>query len=118
ALAAHGGRWVAAASVPPAQMTLREDLRTRLALGLVFEVRALADSDKAHALAVYANERGFRLSTDVIDYLLAHARRDMGSLVATLAALDRRSLATRRGVTIPLVRDWLRRSSGSDETAG
>src|SRR4051812_34591763 len=37
ALVARGGQWIAAASVPPAQMTLRDDLRTRLALGLVFE---------------------------------------------------------------------------------
>ncbi|HSD00080.1 MAG TPA: DnaA regulatory inactivator Hda [Casimicrobiaceae bacterium] len=118
ALAARGGPWIAAASLPPARMTLRADLRTRLALGLVLEVGALADSDKAQALEVYANERGFRLPADVIAYLLAHARRDMPSLVATLAALDRHSLASQRNVTIPLVRDWLRRSSGSEESGG
>ena len=36
------------------------------------------------------------LSDDVIDYLLRHGRRDMPSLLATLAALDRQSLATKR----------------------
>jgi len=118
ALAARGGQWIAAASVPPARMTLRDDLRTRLALGLVLEVVALTDSDKAQALEVYANERGFRLPAEVIAYLLAHARRDMPSLVATLAALDRHSLASQRNVTIPLVRDWLRLSSGSEESGG
>jgi len=116
ALAARGGQWIAAASLPPARMTLREDLRTRLALALVFEVVALADRDKAQALEVYARERGFRLPADVIGYLLAHARRDMPSLVATLAALDRHSLATQRGITVPLVREWLRLSSPSGES--
>ena len=53
------------------------------------------------------NERGFRLSDDVIGYLLAHGRRDMPTLVATLAALDRHSLATQRPITVPLLRDWL-----------
>ncbi|MBU6486062.1 MAG: hypothetical protein KGR23_14845, partial [Betaproteobacteria bacterium] len=109
ALAARGGQWVAAACAPPARLALRDDLRTRLALGLVFEVLPLADADKPRALAAYALERGFRLGDDVIAYLLAHGRRDMRSLVATLAALDRHSLATRRTVTVALLRDWMQR---------
>jgi DnaA family protein len=112
-LAAGGGQWLVAASLPPARLALREDLRTRLALGLVLEVVPLADADKAQALAVYARERGFDLPDDVIAYLLAHGRRDMPSLVATLAALDRRSLATRRPVTVPLLREWFQRAKGS-----
>jgi DnaA-homolog protein len=111
-LMASGGQWLAAASSPPARLRLRDDLRTRLALGLVFEVVPLADAEKGQALANYARERGFRLSDDVIAYLLAHGRRDMPSLVATLAMLDRHSLATQRSVTIPLLRDWLQRDRG------
>ncbi|MGE5170849.1 MAG: DnaA regulatory inactivator Hda [Rudaea sp.] len=106
------GQWLAAAATPPARLALRDDLRTRLALGLVLEVLALADADKPQALAAYARERGFRLPDDVIEYLLAHGRRDMPSLVATLAALDRHSLATRRGITVPLLRQWLQREPG------
>lgn len=111
-LAASAGQWLAAASLPPARLALREDLRTRLALGLVLEVLPLADADKPQALAAYARERGFRLSDDVIAYLLAHGRRDMPSLVATLAALDRHSLATQRSVTVPLLREWLQGELG------
>jgi len=43
----------------------------------------------------------------VIDYLLRHGRRDMRSLLATLAALDRKSLATKRAITVPMIKDWL-----------
>jgi DnaA family protein len=112
ALAASAGQWVACASAPPARLALRDDLRTRLALGLVLEVTPLADADKPLALETYARERGFRLSADVIAYLLAHGRRDMPSLVATLAALDRHSLATQRSITVPLLREWLQRDLG------
>jgi DnaA family protein len=112
ALTASAGQWVACAAAPPARLALRDDLRTRLALGLVLEVMPLADTDKPQALETYARERGFRLSGDVIAYLLAHGRRDMPSLVATLAALDRHSLATQRNVTIPLLREWLQRDLG------
>ncbi|MGH8802000.1 MAG: HdaA/DnaA family protein, partial [Casimicrobiaceae bacterium] len=113
ALAISGGQWIGAATVPPARLDLREDLRTRFALGLVLEVHALTDAEKPSALAVYAKERGFRLSDEVIAYLLAHARRDMPSLVAALAALDRQSLARRRPISVALVREWLQRQPGS-----
>lgn len=112
ALPPHGGQWIAAASAPPARLALRDDLRTRLALGLVFEIVPLADADKAQALAAYARERGFHISDDVIGYLLAHGRRDMPSLVAALATLDRHSLATQRPITVRRLRDWLQHDLG------
>ena len=108
ALAACDGQLVAAAAMPPARLALRADLRTRLGQGLIYEVLALGDADKAAALAVHARERGFRLSDEVIGYLLSHHRRDMPAMVALLAALDRHSLATKRPITVPLLRDWLR----------
>jgi DnaA family protein len=111
-LPGRGGQWIATAAVPPAQLRLRDDLRTRVALGLVFEIVPLSDDDKPRALAAYARERGFRLSDDVIGYLLVHGRRDMPALVAALAALDRHSLATRRAITVPLLRQWLQRDLG------
>ncbi len=98
--------------VPPARLPLRDDLRTRLGWGLVYEVVPLADADKPAALAAYARARGFALSADVIAYLLAHGRRDMPTLVATLAALDRHSLATKRPITVPPAGEWLQRGLG------
>ncbi|MEO8740269.1 MAG: DnaA regulatory inactivator Hda [Casimicrobiaceae bacterium] len=109
ALKANRGRLIAAARAPLTALPLREDLRSRLAWGLVYEVMQLADADKPAALAVYARERGFTLSVEVIEYLLRHGRRDMRSLLSTLAALDRRSLAAKRPITVPLLKQWLQR---------
>jgi DnaA family protein len=111
ALQQRNGRMIAASRVPLANLPLREDLRTRLGWGLVYEVVALADEDKSMALRVYAKDRGLALSGDVVDYLLHHGRRDMRSLLATLAALDRRSLAAKRPITVPMIKDWLRQDS-------
>ncbi|HVF63528.1 MAG TPA: DnaA regulatory inactivator Hda [Casimicrobiaceae bacterium] len=111
ALAAAGGQLIAAASVPPARMTLREDVRTRLGWGLVMEVLPLTDAEKPAALASFAQSRGLYLPIDVIDYLLAHGRRDMATLVRSLTLLDRYSLARSRPLTVPLVREWLERSN-------
>jgi DnaA family protein len=107
ALKQRGARILAASRTPLATMALREDLRTRLGWGLVYEAVPLSDAEKAAALAKYAHERGFELSADVIDYLLRHGRRDMGSLLAAVTALDRLSLASKRPITVPLLRDWL-----------
>jgi DnaA-homolog protein len=102
-------RFIGAASVAPASLDVREDLRTRLGWELVYEVVPLADSDKPAALAGYASRRGFAISEDVIRYLLAHIRRDMPALLAALVALDRHSLASQRPITVPMLRDWLQR---------
>lgn len=104
-----GGQMLAAAAMPPARLPLRDDLRTRLGWGLVYELLPLADADKPQALVRYAQERGFRLGDDVIGYLLSHGRRDMTTLMTTLAALDRYSLASKRPITLPLLREWLQR---------
>jgi DnaA family protein len=110
ALRERGGRLLAASRVPLAALPLREDLRTRLGWGLVYELLPLADEEKPAALAAYARGRGFDLSPEVIDYLLRHGRRDMPSLLGSLAALDRLSLAAKRPVTVPLLREWLQDS--------
>lgn len=107
----RGARLLVAAGTPLASAGLRDDLRTRLGWGLVFELVPLADADKPAALAAYARRCGFRLGDDAIAYLLAHGRRDMPALLATLAALDRHSLATKRPITVPMLRDWLQRSA-------
>ena len=102
-----GGVMVAAATMPPAQLVLREDLRTRLAWGLVYQLHSLSDEEKIAALSQSAQARGLSLSVGVIPYLLTHYRRDMQSLSAILDALDRYSLETKRPITMPLLRELL-----------
>jgi DnaA family protein len=112
ALREHGGALLASAAAPPVQLKLREDLATRLAWGLVFQVHALTDENKAQALAEHAASRGFRLAPEVSDFLMTRARRDLPTLLATLDALDRYSLETRRPVTVPLARELLLSTEG------
>lgn len=96
-----------AGSCPPAQLDLRDDLKSRLAWGLSFEIRALSDDEKRAALIERAAGLGMLLTPEMCDYLFARARRDMPSLIALVDALDRHSLETRRAVTLPLLRELL-----------
>lgn len=103
-----GGTVLAAGSAPPAQLALREDLRSRLGWGLVYEVKPLTDAERAVYLRAEAARRGLRLADEVVWYLLTHVRRDMPSLHALLEQLDRASLEQHRPVTLPLVREALK----------
>ena len=100
-------RLLVSGPVAPAQLGLREDLVTRLGWGLVYQVHELTEEDKAQAMQSHAASRGFNLPQEVSDYLLRHGRRDLPSLIAALDALDRYSLANRRQVTVPLLRELL-----------
>jgi DnaA family protein len=92
------------AGAAPRDVALRRDLATRLATGLTYRVLPLTDLEKKAALAAHAHSRGFVLSEDVSSYLLTHARRDMGSLMSALDAIDRYSLENGRPVTLPLLK--------------
>ncbi len=106
-LRANGGRLLTAAARPPTQLALREDLRTRLASGLVYRLYPLSDDEKRAALAAQAAERGLSLPDEAWIYLLQRAPRDMRSLSAVLAAADRYSLERQRPITLPLLREVL-----------
>jgi len=95
------------ASAAPRDVALRRDLATRLATGLTYRLLPLSDDEKRAALAAHARVRGFELSEEVARYLLTHARRDMGSLMSALDALDRYSLETGRAITVPLLKEAL-----------
>lgn len=106
--ARDGGAGVlGAGSSPPARLALREDLRTRLAWGLVYQLKPLSDADKASHLRAEAGRRGLALGDEVVGYLLTRLPRDLGSLGRVLEVLDRYSLARQRALTLPLVKEAL-----------
>lgn len=102
--ATHGAQIAAAGRFPPVDLTVRDDLRTRLGWGQVHALKPLTEAGTRAALRREADRRGIFLSDDVMDYLLTRFARDLGSLMALLAQLDRFSLAERRAVTVPLLK--------------
>lgn len=103
----NAGILISTGNASPMQMGLRDDLATRLAWGLVYQLHPLTDEEKALALKTHANERGIRLPDEVVDYCLRHLRRDLPTLMATLDALDQWSLITKKPVTVPMLRKLL-----------
>lgn len=107
------GRLITAGSAPPPLLPLREDLTTRLAWNLVYQVHPLSDVDKLCALARIARERGFELHSGVAEYLMHHWRRDLPSLIGAIESLDRHSLQMQRPVTVPLLKEMLAQTTSN-----
>lgn len=103
----HGIAIAAAGRLPPVDLPLREDLRTRLGWGHVFALQPLAEAEMRAALRREADRRGIFLSDEVMNHLLTRFERDMASLVRLLDRLDHYSLARSRAITVPLLRTML-----------
>ena len=102
--ATHGIAVAAAGRVPPVDLPLREDLRTRLGWGHVFALQPLAEAEMRAALRREADRRGVFLSDEVMDYLLTRFERNLKPLMAQLDRLDRFSLANKRAITVPMLK--------------
>jgi len=80
----------------PNNMGLRNDLASRLSWGLVYQIKALTDSEKKLALLNHARQKGMSLNIKVIEYCMRYLKRDLHYLIATLDALDNWSLKTKK----------------------
>jgi DnaA family protein len=100
--------WVATGSQAPSGLThLRDDLRTRLSWGLIYQIHPLNDKDKRQALLRRAEQLGFQLDPVIADYLLTRYSRDLRQLLAVVEALDRYSLEQQRRISLPLLKALL-----------
>ena len=86
--ASQGTPIAASGSVPPVDLPLREDLRTRLGSGLVFSIAPLGEADARAVLQREADWRGILLSDDVVSFLMTRFSRDLKHLMALLDRLD------------------------------
>jgi DnaA family protein len=100
-----GGMLLVSGMQAPAFLSVRDDLRTRLGWGLVYQVHALNDAEKTQALRQHALARGLELPNEVTTYLLRHGRRDLPALLATLDALDEHCLRLKRAASVPLLKE-------------
>ena len=93
--------------MPPSHLNLREDLRTRLGWGHVFQLKVLDEAQRRAVLRQQAEARGVFLKDEVMDYILNRFSRDLGSLMGLLDQLDQYALREQRGISIPLIKSML-----------
>lgn len=98
---------LATGNLPPADLKLRDDLRTRLGWGHVFALQALSEPERRAVLRQAADTRGIFLSDEVMDFMLTRFSRDLASLMELLDLMDGYAMQTQRAITIPLIKSMM-----------
>ena len=94
-------------SLPPNQMSLRPDLRTRLAQCLVLNLKELEDEEKKDVLLKRSYFMGINLKLEIIDYLLKNYNRNMHELIKLIEKIDKESIIQKKRITIPFIKSYL-----------
>jgi len=108
ALRDSGNCFVCASHASPTSLPIElPDLKSRLLSGTTFNISPLDELGLKQAFAHRALARGLDLSGDVVNYIFVRARRSTHDLFRLLDHLDQASLAEKRRVTIPFVKEIL-----------
>jgi DnaA family protein len=83
------------------------DLASRLIWGGCYQLQALTDDEKPKALQARAEQRGFKLSDRVIEYVYRRYPRDIESLMEILNRLDEESFRQKSLITVPFAKEIL-----------
>ncbi len=83
------------------------DLASRLIWGGSYQLQSLTDEEKPKALQARAEQRGFKLNNNVIEYLYRRYPRDIESLMEILNTLDEESFRQKSLITVPFVKEIL-----------
>ena len=92
---------------PKGSLIRLPDLKSRLSWGLCYHLQPLDDHENMAALKLRAQERGFELTDQVVEYLVKRVERDTRNLFLWLDRLDRHSLEAQRKLTVEFVREIL-----------
>ena len=98
-----GGRLAVSAQTPPSGLAMREDLRSRLAQGLAYEIQPMDDAELARAVRAYALCKGIELNGACVSYLFNRVARDLNGAFEAVDKLAVYSAQTQRRVTVWLI---------------
>ncbi len=81
------------------------DLQSRLCAMEIYKLESLSDLQKQDFLQQRANNRGFEISNEIARFILSRKGRSIADLVDVLDKIDESSIALKRKVTIPLIKE-------------
>lgn len=104
----NGHSLLISANISPTNILLEvDDLKSRLSWDLVYQIKPPSDELKIQILKQKAQLRSFELSDDVIEFIIRRVDRDLASLMSILDKIDHASLAAKRKITIPFVKELI-----------
>lgn len=83
------------------------DLKSRLSSGLTLQLVAMSDEERIDWVLWKGRRRGLVIERDVAEFLIVRHNQNMHEMVDTFDKLDEASLAEKRRLTIPFVKQVL-----------
>lgn len=118
-LTERGGHVLFTAHRAPARWPVRlADLKSRLGLAVVAEIRPPDDALLGGLLIKLFADRRLAVGPQVIGYVLPRLERSFAAARAFVAAVDRAALAARRPVSLALVKRVLQTMEGLEDGSG
>jgi DnaA family protein len=104
----HHCKVLITASQSPTSIGLTlSDLVSRLSWGTVFKLDPLNDEKSKLVIRHKLSEKGLEASDDVLNFLVTRLSRNITKQIDTINLLDRKSLESKRKLTIPFVKQVL-----------
>jgi DnaA-homolog protein len=108
----QGHQLILSAPYPPAALDIQlPDLKTRLNWGLILKIKTLSESDRIAALIFKADRLGFEITPQTGRFLFNHFNQDPESLWTLLEKLNLASLAAKRKLTVPFLKEILEKET-------
>ena len=92
----------------PSELGVMKDLKTRLGLATIFQLKPLNDKLTMLVLNNQMIDRNLSIDSKVYEYLFKYYSRDVKVLLTAMDDLDKASLQLKQSITIPFVRKTLR----------
>lgn len=110
---ADGGHILLTAAEPPAAWNfVLPDLKSRVLASPAVALQPPDDALMSVVLAKLFSDRQVLVPPEVVAFLLPRMERSFAAAQALAAAIDRKALAEKRPVTVPLVREMLQGKTG------
>ena len=101
---------VTAASVPLQLSLCLPDLQTRLSMGVLCQVQALTDDERAQIILQRAARMGLSLPTTCLQYIMHHYERNMHPILRLLDHIATLAFEQKKTITLPLVKAAMKKN--------
>jgi len=92
-------------SLPENTLFELADLVSRFSGMVRYQLKVLSDEDKNLAIIKRAENYGLTITTEVANFMLTRGPRDLREIIGCVDKLDQASMISKRGITIPLVKE-------------
>ena len=108
---------VVSSSLPLPVLPLQlPDLVSRLGWGIRLQLQPPDEAGKRVVVRQYANSLGIDLPPEVEKYLVSRGKRDLKSLLGTVERMQQVVFASKRRMTVPLLREILRADTTENDS--